>query len=104
MLRAWGFTYKTTLTWAKPHMGMGSWLRGQTEHALLAVRGQPAVHLTNQTTLLEAPADAHSRKPDRFFDLVESLCPAPRYANLFHRGATRPYWDGHGDELLDDVA
>jgi MT-A70 protein len=55
ILEAWGFKYKTMLTWAKPNMGMGCWLRGQTEHALMAVRGNPAIHLTNQTTLLQAP-------------------------------------------------
>jgi CHC2 zinc finger len=32
-----------------------------------------------------------------FCDLVEALCPAPRYAYLFSRNA-RPRWDGHGDE------
>jgi hypothetical protein len=40
--REWGFSYKTTLTWVKPRMGTGDWLRGRTEHCLLAVRGRPA--------------------------------------------------------------
>ena len=34
----------------KDHMGTGDWLRGQTEHAIMAVRGKPIVTLTNQTT------------------------------------------------------
>ena len=46
-LDAWGFTQKTILTWAKDRMGMGDWLRGQTEHCLMAVRGKPIVELTN---------------------------------------------------------
>jgi N6-adenosine-specific RNA methylase IME4 len=88
----------TILTWAKDKMGYGDWLRCQTEQCLLAVRGRPVVQLSNQTTLLRAPMRAHSQKPDEFYELVEQLCPAPRYASLFHRGVTRPNWDGHGDE------
>lgn len=100
VLDAWGFQHKTILTWAKDRMGTGDWLRGQTEHALMAVRGSPIVHLTNQTTLLHGPLRENSRKPDEFYDFVERLCPAPRYATLYHRGVTRSNWDGHGDEAV----
>ena len=74
------------------------WLRGQTEHCILAVHGKPVVALTNQTTLVHAPQRTHSQKPEEFYELVESLCSAPRYAELFAR-STRPKWDGHGDEV-----
>jgi N6-adenosine-specific RNA methylase IME4 len=47
VLDAWGFKQKTILTWAKDRMGTGDWLRGQSEHCLLAVRGKPVVELTN---------------------------------------------------------
>jgi N6-adenosine-specific RNA methylase IME4 len=97
ILDAWGFEQKTILTWAKDKMGRGDWLRGQTEHCILAVRGSPTVELKNHTTLLCAPRRAHSEKPDEFYALVESLCPAPRYAYLWSRMA-RDGWDGHGDE------
>jgi N6-adenosine-specific RNA methylase IME4 len=95
VLDAWGFEPKTILTWAKDKMGVGTWLRGQTEHCLLAVRGKPTVVLTNQSTLLHAPVRAHSEKPEEFYALVESLCPAPRYAELFARRG-RDGWDCHG--------
>ena len=99
VLAAWGFhNTPTILTWVKDRPGHGHWLRGQTEHCILAVRGKPIVTLTNQTTVLHAPVRAHWQKPDEFYQLVETLCPAPRYAELFAR-TTRPNWDGHGDEL-----
>jgi N6-adenosine-specific RNA methylase IME4 len=79
-------------------MGCGDWLRGQTEHSLFATRGRPVVTLTTQTTLLNAPVRAHSQKPLEFYDLVESLCPAPRYADLFSRYRHSDKWDCHGDE------
>ena len=97
MLDAWGFEHKTTLTWFKDKMGVGHWLRGQTEHCLMAVRGHPLVELTNQTTALFEKVRAHSQKPEAFYELVERLCPAPRYAGLFSRDS-RPGWDMHGDE------
>jgi N6-adenosine-specific RNA methylase IME4 len=84
-------------------MGCGDWLRGQTEHCLMATRGAPVVTLTSQTTVLHAPVWAHSQKPDEFYQLVERLCPAPRYCELFAR-STRPGWDGHGDEVLHLIA
>lgn len=77
-LDAWGFENKTVLTWVKDRMGLGNWLRGQTEHCLMAVKGNPTVTLTNQTTALCAPMREHSRKPDEFYTLVESLCPGSK--------------------------
>jgi N6-adenosine-specific RNA methylase IME4 len=99
VLDAWGFEHKTILTWVKDKMGLGDWLRGQTEHCLLAVRGKPVVTLTNQATVLHGPVRAHSQKPDEFYALVESLCPAPRYADLFSRYQHNERWDCHGDEV-----
>ena len=99
VINAWGFKQKTILTWVKDHFGCGDWLRGQTEHCLMAVRGRPTVTLTNETTVLHAPARGHSAKPTEFYDLVESLCPAPRYADLFSRYRHNKRWDCHGDEI-----
>jgi N6-adenosine-specific RNA methylase IME4 len=99
VLDAWGFKQKTILTWAKDKIGMGDWLRGQTEHCLMAVRGKPVVELTNQPTILFAnrPRE-NSQKPVEFYDFVEGLCPAPRYAYLFSRYRHNEKWDCHGDE------
>ena len=74
VLEYWGFEYKACLTWAKDKMGVGVWLRGQTEHCLLAVKGHPLWELKGQTTCLIADNKGHSIKPDEFYDLVDSLC------------------------------
>jgi N6-adenosine-specific RNA methylase IME4 len=99
ILQAWGF-YKTPtiLTWAKDRIGHGHWLRGQTEHCIIGVRGKPTVTLTNESTLLHAPVRGHSVKPKEFYDLIEKLFPAPRYADLFSRYRHNERWDCHGDE------
>jgi N6-adenosine-specific RNA methylase IME4/ribosomal protein S14 len=98
VLDAHGFQERTVLTWDKGRFGNGDWLRGQTEHAIMAIRGKPIVTLTNQTTLLRAPWRGHSVKPREFYDLVESLCPAARFADLFSRYRHNDKWDCHGDE------
>jgi N6-adenosine-specific RNA methylase IME4/ParB-like chromosome segregation protein Spo0J len=98
VLDAWGFEPRTILTWVKNRFGTGDWLRGQTEHCILATRGKPIVEQNGQSTVLHGPLRADSQKPDQFFSFVESLCPAPRYAYLFARNFDRERWDGHGDE------
>lgn len=95
-LDAWGFHAKTILTWVKDRMGTGDWLRGRSEHCILAVRGKPVVMLTNQTTVLEAAMREHSRKPDEFYALVEALCPGSKL-EFFAREA-REGWAQTGAE------
>jgi N6-adenosine-specific RNA methylase IME4 len=97
VIESWGFTSKTCLTWVKDRMGTGDWLRGQTEHCLLAVRGNPAVMLTNQTTVLYASVGEHSEKPDEFYQLVERMCPGAK-VDLFAR-KMRVGWAAFGDEV-----
>ena len=96
VLDAWGFKEKTILTWVKDRMGTGDWLRGQTEHCIMAVRGSPFVKLTNQTTVLHAAMREHSRKPDEFYAMVDGLCLGSK-VELFAREA-RQGWSAWGAE------
>lgn len=97
IVRAWGFTHKTILTWDKGRIGTGDWLRGQTEHCIMAVRGTPVVNLTNQPTIIHAPpTKEHSEKPDEFYELVEELCPGSKLEMFSRKG--RPDWQAWGAE------
>jgi N6-adenosine-specific RNA methylase IME4 len=102
VLDAWGFQEKTVLTWVKDRFGVGDWLRGQTEHCVLAVRGNPVVTLTNQSTIVDAPRGEHSAKPEAFYRLVESLCPGSK-VEMFARGEPRPGWTKWGNEADANV-
>lgn len=95
--REWGFEVKTILTWAKDRIGTGDWLRGQTEHCLMAVKGDPVVELAGQSTLLHGPMREHSRKPDEFYAMVDGLCPG-RKCELFSR-QEREGWTAFGAEV-----
>ena len=96
---AWGFTYKTMLTWVKDRMGTGNWLRNVTEHCLLCVRGKPTIILSNQTTIIHGATRRHSEKPEEFYRLVEELCPGSKL-KMFSR-QRRKGWTGYGDEAGD---
>ncbi len=96
IIEEWNFTPKTVLTWVKDRMGMGDWLRGKTEHCILAIRGKPVINLTNQTTVLNAPLREHSRKPDEFYQMISDLCPG-RKIDIFSR-ESREGWDQWGCE------
>lgn len=98
VLDEWGFQFKTMMTWAKDRFGTGDWLRGQTEHCMLAIRGKPTVEIKNHSTLLHGPLRKNSQKPDEFYAMVESHSPAARYAYLWSR-LKREKWDCHGDEV-----
>ena len=60
VLDAWGFDYKTTLTWVKPQMGLGNYFRNNTEHVLFGVRG--GLHLVRYVpTSFKAKRDVTAR-------------------------------------------
>ena len=84
VVEAWGFEYRTLLTWVKDKMGRGEWLRGQTEHCMLAILGKPVFLIGNHTTALEAVRREHSRKPEEFYVLVENTSPGGK-VELFCR-------------------
>jgi N6-adenosine-specific RNA methylase IME4 len=97
--RAWGFDPTTLLTWCKSQPGVGAYLRNNTEHCLLAVRGNPITPPDKPTaSYFIAPRTEHSAKPDSFYDLVEQVSPAP-YVELFARRA-RFGWDYWGNQSL----
>src|SRR5258708_5733826 len=96
VIDAWGFEYKTLLTWVKDRMGTGEWLRGQTEHCMLATRGKPVFLHGQHTTALQAARREHSRKPEEFYALVEATCPGNRVELLCRQH--REDWEMYGND------
>lgn len=96
LLDGWGFKDKMIVTWVKDRMGLGSWLRSQSEFCIMAVRGRPVISLTNQTTVLNGKMREHSRKPDEFYRMVDSLCHG-RKLDFFSR-EHRDGWAQYGND------
>jgi N6-adenosine-specific RNA methylase IME4 len=102
---AWGFTFKSLgLVWVKtcksdpemPKMGMGKWVRQETEIALIFTRGKPKRTDAGVRQAILEPAREHSRKPDESLDRFERLTEGP-YLEMFSR-ANRPGWDHMGNQ------
>jgi N6-adenosine-specific RNA methylase IME4 len=102
VVRAWGFTPMSLLTWCKPGPGMGYYLRNNTEHVIFATRGKPMVpdHKV-LSSWFEWPRLRHSEKPSEFFDIVEQVSPGP-YLEMFARTA-RPGWSAWGNEAPESI-
>lgn len=107
IVNAWGFEYRTLLTWVKTTQtgellkgGVGWYFRGATEHVLYCTRGKASIptHL-REPNVVFAPRGRHSEKPERFMQLVERVTEGygPRI-ELFARN-TREGWVSWGNQL-----
>ena len=106
VLKAWGFQYKSNLIWHKIRKdggpdgrGVGFYFRNVTEMVLFGIRGKNARTLApgrSQVNFLKTQKREHSRKPDEFYNIVESCSPGP-YLEMFARGS-RPGWTTWGNQ------
>jgi len=95
--RAWGFQYKTTLTWIKRKLGLGRYFRGCTEHVLFCTRGNLPLREQDIRNWFEAANKRHSQKPEEFYEIVERASYA-LYLELFAR-RRRKGWICCGPEV-----
>lgn len=102
VMEAWGFAYRSCLTWIKPSFRLGVYLRNQTEHLLFGIRGKAPVQFRSQGTWFYAPLQDHSHKPEEQYAIIERCSPGP-YLELFAR-RRRPGWHAWGNEVSCDVA
>lgn len=102
VIEAWGFSYRSCLTWIKPRLGMGSYLRNQSEHLLFGIRGRAPIQFRSQGTWFYAPVQDHSHKPEEQYAIIERCSPGP-YLELFAR-RKQPGWHSWGNEVSCDVA
>ena len=101
--RAWGFEPSTLLTWAKAPrgLGLGGTYSLTTEHCLFCRRGTLKAKRRLDTSWWKFPRGEHSKKPETFQTIIESVSPGP-YLELFARRA-RPGWSVWGNQVTSDV-
>jgi len=97
LIDIWGFKEVAIITWVKNRIGLGEWLRSQSEFCIMCIKGKPTVNLSNQTTVINGPMREHSRKPDEFYHMVDSLC-IGRKLDYFSR-EKREGWDSFGNQI-----
>jgi N6-adenosine-specific RNA methylase IME4 len=104
VMAAWGFEYKTMLTWVKmsraaaPRIGCGYHVRNCTEQLLIGTRGAARAPTTDRRPpdVFFNPPAAHSVKPARQYEIAEGY--AGPYLELFARNRW-PGWVSIGNEL-----
>lgn len=100
VIDAWGFNYKTSMVWVKDKIGMGYYVRNQHELLLIAKRGEIPVPAPDcrPSSVVEAPRLEHSRKPDEFYNLIETMYPGRIYGEMFAR-RRRAGWGSWGNQI-----
>ena len=106
ILEKWGFNHKLTMVWEKTYgrsAGMALYgFRWNAEFILVGTKGKKPTF--PKTKLIPAVFQAenirHSQKPDKFYQLVESL--GEKRIDLFAR-SNRPGWDVWGNEVESDI-
>lgn len=96
LLDAWGFEYKATIVWDKDKIGMGRNIRMQCEFVLLATKGKPILEGASVRDIIREPRREHSRKPEAFYKLVETMTYGRRL-DYFAR-EKRKNWEVYGAE------
>lgn len=96
LLKAWDLSWKGEIVWDKDKMGMGRWLRVQTEVLVLGVKGKSPRRCDDLRGLYREASKDHSEKPEAFYEMIERFSPGPRielFARVAHEG-----WDRWGKE------
>lgn len=102
--KGWGFRYvldvewiKTTDDGSKVRFGAGHYFRHAVEKALFCTRGQCPPLRHDVSNVFFAPRTIHSAKPDKFYEIVETVSPDPRI-DIFAR-KHRAGWEVFGNEV-----
>jgi len=105
VLSAWGLKYCQTLTWCKKPMGKGQGgvYCPTTEFLILARKGKmPKVDRIDSTWWQVPRAwKAHSRKPEFFQDMIETVSEEPRLEMFARR--ERKGWSVFGNEVENSI-
>lgn len=106
VMKAWGFTYKTMITWHKDRFGLGQYFRGNSEHCLFGVKGVLPYKTLNDkrqqgTTCFSAPRGLHSAKPHEMQEMIEKVS-YPNFLEMFARQKNEG-WDTWGNEINNDI-
>ncbi len=99
VVRSWGFRYKSSFIWDKVRHNMGHYNSVRHELLLVCTRGscQPDVpKLFDSVQSIERTE--HSRKPEEFRTIIDTIYPHGRRIELFARTAA-PGWDAWGNEV-----
>jgi len=99
LIKAWGFKYKASFVWDKVKHVMGHYNSVRHEMLLICVKGscQPDVHKLYDSVITEERTE-HSRKPQVFREIIDTIYPNGKRIELFARGKIAN-WDSYGNDI-----
>jgi len=102
VMESWGFKYLSPITWVKPSV-IGNYFVHRTQTLLFGYKEKCLFPLGRYkpTVLMTSLPKRHSKKPEEFYELIESISPEPRL-ELFAR-ERRFGWDCWGNEVESDI-
>lgn len=100
VIESWGFEYKTSFIWDKVKHNMGHYNSVRHEFLLVCTKGSltPDNKVLFDSVITEERSDKHSEKPQKVYEIIETIYPNRKYLELFSRN-TRKGWKGWGNEL-----
>lgn len=103
VIEAWGFKYKTSMVWDKVDHNMGHYCSARHEFLIIAGKGESIPKdsgLANSIDSVQSiqKSKIHSKKPDKFYEIIESLYPEENKLEMYGRGQ-RDGWTVWGDEV-----
>jgi N6-adenosine-specific RNA methylase IME4 len=104
LMGLWGFAYRQLLVWHKTNatpLG-GAVAPNSAEYLLVGRRGNVRLRGRWHESVIAGPNSEHSRKPEVFLDVAETIS-RPPYLELFAR-RQRLGWDTWGNEALEHVS
>jgi N6-adenosine-specific RNA methylase IME4/ParB-like chromosome segregation protein Spo0J len=104
VIEAWGFKYKASFVWDKVKHNMGHYNSVRHEFLWICVRGscQPDVRKLFDSVVVEERTE-HSKKPEQFYEIIDTLYPQGKRIELFARAA-RKGWQRWGFEAGESDA
>jgi N6-adenosine-specific RNA methylase IME4 len=87
------------MVWVKDKIGTGIYVRQRHEYLLIGKRGNPITPRpgSQPDSVIEAPRDRHSAKPEKVYDIIEEMYPALPKIELFCR-SPRDGWSVWGNQ------
>jgi N6-adenosine-specific RNA methylase IME4 len=103
VIKSWGFKYKTSFIWDKIKHNMGHYNSVRHEFLLVATKGSctPEVKKLFDSVVSEERT-VHSRKPQIFRDIINTIYPSGNRIELFARQKVDS-WDSWGNEVSCDI-
>ncbi len=98
IIRAWGFKYKASFVWDKVKHNMGHYNSVRHEFLLICTRGSCTPDVPKLFDSVQSiERTEHSRKPEEFRRIIDTLYPHGRRIELFARRPA-PGWEVWGNE------